>query len=120
MENNNLINFVQQGFRTVIGATAEALETIQNSDKRNQVISELSSELEKKSQEWRQKGTLTEEEAKKIIEKIFQGKEYTSDVKNNYTEEVEVTTVDNPYKNIQQLTQEIISLREELEKTNKS
>jgi len=54
MDNNNLINFVQQGFRTVIGATADAIETIQNTEKRNQVISELTSELQKKSQEWQQ------------------------------------------------------------------
>lgn len=118
MDNNNLINFVQQGFRTVIGATADAIETIQNTDKRTQVISELTSELQKKSQEWQEKGTLTEEEAKKIIEKFFQYQGNNSDSDDNFTQEVEVKTADNPYKNIQQLTQEIIALREELEKIN--
>ena len=116
MDNNNLINFVQQGFRTVIGATADAIETIQNTEKRNQVISELTSELQKKSQEWQQKGTLTEEEAKKIIEQFFQHQGNNSNANNTYTQEVEVKPTDNPYENIQQLTQDIITLREELEK----
>jgi len=119
MDNNNLINFVQLGFRTVIGATADAIETIQNTEKRNQAISELTSELQKKSQEWQQKGTLTEEEAKKIIEQFFhQSKGSNSNTTNTYTQEVEVKPADNPYENIQQLTQDIITLREELEKVN--
>lgn len=118
MDSNNLINFVQQGFRTVIGATVEAIETIQNTEKRNQALSELTTELQKKSQEWQQKGILTEEEAKKIIEQIFQRQRNNTESHDNFTQEVEVKTVDNTYENIQQLTQEIISLREELEKIN--
>lgn len=49
MENNNLINFVQQGFRTVVGATASAIETLQDNNKRNQIVSELTTELQKKN-----------------------------------------------------------------------
>lgn len=118
MDSNNITNILQQGFRTLIGATAEAIETIQNTEKRNQTLSQLTTELQKKSQQWQEKGTLTEEEAKKIIEKLFQHQNQRSTTNDNFTQEIEVKTADNPYQNIQQLTQDIISLRQELEKMN--
>lgn len=118
MDSNNITNILQQGFRTLIGATAEAIETIQNTEKRNQTLSQLTTELQKKSQQWQEKGTLTEEEAKKIIEKLFQHQNHRSTTNDNFTQEIEVKTADNPYQNIQQLTQDIISLRQELEKMN--
>ncbi|AFZ53543.1 hypothetical protein VKI21_16280 [Cyanobacterium aponinum UTEX 3222] len=120
MENNNLINFVQQGFRTVVGATASAIETLQDNNKRNQIVSELTTELQKKSQEWQEKGALTEEEAKKIIEQFFQNKSENTNNNPNYDETVETKAENNPYQNIQQLTQEVIALREELEKIKSS
>ena len=51
MADNNIFAFLQQGLRTVVGATAEAIETLQDTQKRNQAISELNQEWQKKSQE---------------------------------------------------------------------
>jgi cell shape-determining protein MreC len=60
MAENNLFSFLQQSLRTVVGATTEAIETLQDTQKRNQAISELNQEWQKKSQEWAEKGSLTE------------------------------------------------------------
>lgn len=116
MADNNVFAFLQKGLRTVLGATAEAIETLQDNQKRNQAISELNQEWQKKSQEWADKGSLTEAEARKIIEQIFQRR--SND--NSSPQEIPITSDDNPYEGLKQLTDEIISLRKELEKLNSS
>ena len=118
MSDNNVLSFFQQGLRTVVGATAEAIETLQNSEKRNQAISEFNEEWQKKSQEWVEKGTVTEAEARKMVEQLFnrQG----SSQNNSSPQEIPIESDENPYSEIKELTEEIISLRGELEKLNSS
>ncbi|MGI0482105.1 hypothetical protein ACN4EE_15135 [Geminocystis sp. CENA526] len=111
MDNNTLLNIVQEGFRTVIGATTEAIETIQDNQKRHQVFSDLSTQWQQKSKEWSQKGTMTEQEAKKIIEQFFQG--YTN--KNQSPQPINITVDDEENEDISSLTKEIIALREEIQ-----
>ncbi|BAQ60273.1 hypothetical protein GM3708_679 [Geminocystis sp. NIES-3708] len=117
MESNTIFNLIQQSFRTVIGATATIVETLQDNQKRSQVLSDLNAQWQEKSQEWVQKGTITEQEARQIIEEFFKG--YTSK-NSNFYEDVEVKSVDNQSNGIQELTREIIALREELQKLNLS
>lgn len=112
---NNFTNIIQQGFRTVVGAMAVTLETLQDNEKRSKVISALARDWEVKSQQWAEKGSLTEEEARKIIESFFQGKEGKDFSQNS--SEGEVNSSANSYQDISILTQEIISLRKELEQT---
>lgn len=116
MENNTLLNIVQQGFRTVIGATAEAIETLQDNQKRSQVLSDLNAQWQEKSQVWSEKGTMTEQEAKKIIEQFFKG--YND--KNQSPQNIEITLENNQNGSITELINEIITLREELQNLNES
>lgn len=115
MESNTIFNLIQQGFRTAVGATASVVETLQDSQKRTQILSDLNTEWQQKSQEWAQKGTITEQEARKIIEQFFKG--YTNKNSNSY-ENIEVKSVDNQTNGIQELTREIVALREEVQKLN--
>jgi polyhydroxyalkanoate synthesis regulator phasin len=115
MENNAIFNVIQQSFRMAVGATASIVETLQDSQKRSQVLSDFSTEWQQKSEEWAQKGTITEQEARKIIEQFFKG--YHSNNKNSYND-IEVKSVDNQSNDIQELTREIIALREEVQKLN--
>ena len=118
MSDNNVFEFLQQGLRTVVGATAEAIETLQNSEKRSQAISEFNEEWQKKSQEWREKGAVTEAEARKTIEQFFQRQ--SGNTNNSSPQEIPIDSGDNPYDEIKELTEEIIALRGELEKLNSS
>lgn len=118
MTDNNVFNFLQQGVRTIVGATTEAIETLQDTQKRNQAISEFNQEWQKKSQEWAEKGTLTEAEARKIIEKFFQSRGHGNN--DSSPQEIPIESEQNPYDGLKELTEEIISLREELEKLNSS
>lgn len=115
MENNTIFNLIQQGFRTAVGASASVVETLQDSQKRSQILSDLNTEWQQKSQEWEQKGTITEQEARKIIEQFFKG--HSSKSSNPY-EDIEVKSVDNQSNGIQELTREIVALREEVQKLN--
>lgn len=123
MKSNNFINIIQEGLRTAVGAAASAVETLQDSQKREQTLSELNEEWQKKSQEWAEKGQITEKEARKMIEDFFNQKnKNTSD--NSYDSESSSSNNSNVYSSksniedeIQDLTKTIISLREELEKS---
>ncbi|MGY6530471.1 MAG: hypothetical protein ACXITR_11140 [Cyanobacterium sp.] len=114
MTSNNSSNPIQQGLRIAIGATASAVETIQDRERFNQKITELSRDLQARSEIWAQKGALTEEEAKKMIEDFFNQKNNPSTASNSSQ-----SGGSNPSKeDLRSLTQEVINLREELNKLN--
>jgi polyhydroxyalkanoate synthesis regulator phasin len=124
MNNNNILQFVQQGFRVTVGATASFLETIQDPQKRAEAISEMQTELTQKAGEWAQKGEITEQEARKIIEKLFRQQNWTkTSATSSTTSEVVYSpnnSTDNVESELQELTQQIIALRNELEQLRKS
>lgn len=115
MESNTIFDTIQQGFRTAVGAAASVVETLQDNQKRSQMLSDLNAEWQQKSQEWAEKGTMTEQEARKIIEQFFKG--YSSGGSKS-CEDIQVKSVDNQSNDIQELTREIVALREEVEKLN--
>lgn len=114
MTSNNSPNPIQQGLRIAIGATASAVETIQDRERFNQKISELTQDLQAKSEIWAQKGALTEEEAKKMIEDFFNQK--NNSPKSGNTTKSSGANLSN--EDLRSLTEEVISLREELNKLN--
>jgi polyhydroxyalkanoate synthesis regulator phasin len=118
MPENNVMMFLQQGLRTVVGATAEAIETLQDPEKRTQAIAEFNEEWQKKSQKWEEKGSITETEARKIIENFFQSRSNTNSSSSS-PQEIPIES-ESKSDNLNELTEEIISLRKELEKLNSS
>lgn len=68
---NNLFKLAQQGFRVTLGAAAAFVETVQNQQKRESTLSELLSTLEQKVQEWEEKGEITEQEARRIVDQFL-------------------------------------------------
>jgi polyhydroxyalkanoate synthesis regulator phasin len=123
--NNNFLNLVQQGFRTAVGATTSLMETLQDPQKREQTLSELNEEWQKKSQEWAEKGATTEQEARRLIENFWQKKSPESNTDESTGESTpDASTASsakpNPAREVQELTEAIVSLRTELEKTNQS
>ena len=114
---NNFFGILQTGLRTVVGATTDAIETLQDTQKRNQAFSEFNEQWQKKSQEWVEKGEVTESQARQIIEQLIQNK----GVGNSSTPQeitIESDDVSDPYEGIKELTEEIIALRAEIEKLN--
>ncbi len=114
---NNFFGILQTGLRTVVGATTDAIETLQDTQKRNQAFTEFNEQWQKKSQEWVEKGEVTESQARQVIEQLIQNK----GVGNSSTPQeitIESDDVSDPYEGIKELTEEIIALRAEIEKLN--
>ncbi len=71
MNSDHLTQLLQQGFRVTLGATASLVETLQDSQKRNQNLSDLRSELNHLTQEWAEKGEVTEQEARNFVDTLL-------------------------------------------------
>ena len=119
MNNNNLFQIAQQGFRVTIGAATSLVETVQNPQKRTEILSQIQADLSQKTQEWSEKGEVTEQEAKQFLDSLFNkqsgGVNYQETPSYSTTESQTNTTSD-----LQQLTDDIIALRKELEQIRQS
>ena len=113
--NNSLINVVQQGFRIAIGATADCVETLQDPQKRAETLSELQTELSQKTQQWSEKGEVTEQQAKEFMENLMSQRGWSTNRASTSTSN-STSTNSNINSDIQELTEEIIALKLELEK----
>jgi len=117
MNNHPIFDFVQKGFRVTIGATTVLLETLQDTHKRQETFSQLQTQWNELAHEWAKKGEQTEEEARQIINKIWNQKQNTSrgDKQTVTTVDVSSTTSEPVESDIKNLTQQLIELRQQLE-----
>ena len=123
MNNNSLIQVVQQGFRIAVGATADCVETLQDPQKRAEAFSEIRTELSQKTQEWSVKGENTEQQAKEFVENLMSQRGWSRSGTSTSTSSSTATsnsTGSNINSGIQELTEEIIALKLELEKLRNS
>ena len=118
MDNNNLLQIAQQGLRITVGAATSLVETVQNPQKRTEVLSQMQADLSQKTQEWSEKGEVTEQEARKFLDSLFD--KQSSGVNNQETQSSSAVSRTNTTSNLQQLTDEIIALRRELEQIRQS
>jgi polyhydroxyalkanoate synthesis regulator phasin len=124
MNNNNLFQFVQQGFHVAVGAATDLCETFADPQKRTETLSSLQTELGEKTGEWARKGQVTEQEARRTLETFLnqRGWRQTATTSQPSTETVSnPTSTDNKVQSeLQELTEQIIALRNELEELRKS
>ena len=118
MNNNNLFQIAQQGFRVTIGAATSLVETVQNPQKRTEILSQIQADLSQKTQEWSEKGEVTEQEAKQFLDSLFN--KQTAGVNHQETPSYSTEPQTNTTSDLQQLTDEIIALRRELEQIRQS
>lgn len=122
MNSANLTQLLQQGFRVTLGATASLVETLQDSQKRNDNLDSIRSELSHLATEWAAKGEITEQEARNFVDNILnqlgtQGRSSTS----AYPPSTVTTTPTQAAPpdvelELQELTAQIAAMRVELEK----
>ncbi|MEC4892583.1 MAG: hypothetical protein SAL07_20755 [Oscillatoria sp. PMC 1051.18] len=120
MNSNNFLELLQKGFLATVGATASAIETWQDEHQREAILSQLSNQLEQKVREWTEKGKLTEQEARKIIDGLFNRQSSST-----ATTETTPTSKNVPIKTevgdpqvdaeLRSLIEQIVALRTELE-----
>jgi polyhydroxyalkanoate synthesis regulator phasin len=122
MKTNNLLEIAQQTLRIAIGATVTILETIQDTEKRSSAINDLQTELNQKSQQWAEKGEITEREARQKLEQILQKTPWKGANANSNNNNYPNPTNTSPatQSELQSLTEQITALRNELEQLRKN
>lgn len=126
MNSNNLLQFLQTGFRVSLGATTSLVETLQDPQKREENLSQLRSELSQRVAEWAQKGEITEQEARNFIEAMLRQQSNSASPPATVTPTDSGTTPPrtaaspNVQLDIEELTAQIAAIRTELEKLRNS
>ncbi|BAU63516.1 hypothetical protein STA3757_08810 [Stanieria sp. NIES-3757] len=124
MNNNNLFQFVQQGFHVAVGAATDLCETFADPQKRTETVSNLQTELSEKTGAWAKKGQITEQEARKNLENFLNQRGWrqtaTTSQANTDTASNPTPTDNNVQSELEELTEQIIALRNELEQLRKS
>ena len=122
MNSNTIVDLLQTGFRISLGATTSLVETLQDPQKREESLSQLRFELSQRVSEWAEKGAITEQEARRLIEQTWrqQGQPGRSP-ETETPSDIPVappTTATSPSSQleIEELTAQIAALRTELEK----
>lgn len=122
MNSNNLLQLLQTGFRVSLGATTSLIETLQDPQKREENLSQLNSELRQRVAEWAEKGEITEQEARRLIEQILRQQSNperpptTGTPSDTVTNPPTTTASPNAQLEIEELTAQIAAIRTELEK----
>lgn len=120
MNSETLVQILQKSFHVTLGATASFAEVLQDSQKRDESWRKLTENLAELTQEWSEKGKITEDEARNFVDNLMKQKGSTPDTasepdSSGMTEQPEASTVSNPQAEIEELTKQISTLRSELE-----
>lgn len=125
MNFNNLTNLLQQGFHLTLGATASLVETVQDPQKRNENLSQISSELSHLANNLATKGEMTEQEARIFVSNFMnQLRNERSTTSEPYSSTVTTTSTQvappEVQLDLQELTAQLAAIRTELEKLRNS
>ncbi|MGP0128349.1 MAG: hypothetical protein ACTMUB_03505 [cyanobacterium endosymbiont of Rhopalodia musculus] len=125
MKTDNLLQLLQQGFQVSVGATTSFVETLQDPQKRSKTLSDIQTQLTKKAQEWARKGEITEQEARRLVDKWLNQQQYRqSSTSTNKNDDYKLSISSGGNKDTQEtvkkLTEQVIALRTELENLRQS
>lgn len=111
--NDLLVNTLQQGFRITVGATASLVETLQDPQKRQITFQDLQQQWGQKAEQWAEKGSVTEAEARQYVEQWLAQMRKNSPVGNQSSgsQTIDFATAQ---AELERLTQEIIAMKDEL------
>lgn len=120
MNPDNLTQLLQKGFRVTLGATSFFIETVQDSSKRDENLNKLNSDFNQLTEEWAERGEMTEQEARNFVDTILnqQNSQVNTDsttVSSRPTSASGFAPLD-VQEDLLELTQEIADLRADLQK----
>lgn len=125
MNPDTVTEFLQKGFRVTLGATSTLIESLQDPQKGAQTLSKMQSDFGGLTEEWAEKGALTEREARNFVDTLLtqQGQpapgDTTSTAGTTVTTSASPVTEPEDQKDLRELTAQIAALRAELEKLQK-
>lgn len=115
MNPDTLIQTLQKGYRVTIGATASVIESLQDSQCREENFAKLRSDPNQLIEELAVKGETTEREARSFVDSVF------SQQSNGTPSSYEATPPASPrtvaiQQDLQELTAQLAAIRAELER----
>ena len=120
--NSELMDLLQKSFRVTVGATASLVETLQDPLKRQETMGKLQDEWSQLADEWANKGAITEQEARRFVDSLLSRQSREPSGNGSVSPPpitVPTTVVSEPdssmQADLQDLTEQISALREELE-----
>jgi polyhydroxyalkanoate synthesis regulator phasin len=121
MNSETLVQLLQKSFHVTLGATASFAEVLQDEQKRQESWRKLTENLAELTQEWSEKGKITEEEARNFVDNLMKEKTNPPDSdadseSADFSQEPETFTDSDPQAEIEELTEQLATLRSELEK----
>lgn len=129
MNAEQLTNLLHQGFQVTLGATSSLIEILQNPYKRHENLGKIQSQFHELTQEWAEKGKMTEQEARNFVDTLrSQGWQNTNtDTIITVTPSADAVPTKTPVVSdsesvheIQALTTQISELREQLKRLRES
>lgn len=117
MNPDTLPEFLQRGFRFTLGATSSLVESLQDPQKFDENVQKLTTNFDQLSDEWVEKGAVTEQEARTFVDSIIlQQTGASSSSPGNATVTTTAVPVTSPdiQAEIKDLTAQVIALREEV------
>ena len=122
MNPDDLTQIIQKGFRVTLGATSFFMETLQDSNKRDENLNKLNSDFNQLTEEWAERGEMTEQEARNFVDTILN--QQNSQVNTDSTTFSSTPASDFAQSDIQrdllELTKEIANLRIDLQQSQES
>lgn len=121
MSSDPITQTLQKGFRTVIGAGASFVESVQDARKWDENLQRLTTDFDSLAQEWEQKGEVTEQEARTVVDAwvsqqgFSQGSSNSSSNGGPTTVTTSAAAAPDVAADIKDLTEQVAALREELE-----
>lgn len=118
MNSDTVVRLLQQGFRVTLGATASLVEMLQDPYKRDTNLARLRTELDQLTQEWAEKGAVTEQEARSYVDSFIAQRR--AGMQSPPTVTTTATTVPPTSPEVQlelqELTAQLAAIRAELER----
>ncbi|NER02634.1 MAG: hypothetical protein F6K17_08345 [Okeania sp. SIO3C4] len=122
MNPDNLTQLLQKGFRVTLGATSFFIETVQDSTKRDENLNKLSGDFNQLTEEWADRGEMTEQEARNFVDTILnqQNSQVNTDSTTVSSGPTSTFVSSDVQEDLLELTQEIADLRADLQKLQES
>ncbi|NEP85274.1 MAG: hypothetical protein F6K39_48635 [Okeania sp. SIO3B3] len=122
MNPDNLTQLLQKGFRVTLGATSFFIETVQDSSKRDENLNKLNSDFNQLTEEWADRGEMTEQEARNFVDTILnqQNSQVNTDSTTVSSGPTSTFVSSDVQEDLLELTQEIADLRADLQKLQES
>lgn len=120
MNTDTLLQLVHRSFQVTLGATSSLVEVLQDPQKRTENLTKLQAEFSQVTEEWAEKGAVTEQEARNFVNTLMNRPRSPSDSvespMSRPSPSAESVTEPDTQVELQELTAQIAALREELER----